>query len=40
MNDKLNRVIATEVGKDDGFHLPDINGVNWAVTTRTLRTMM
>ena len=31
MNDKLNRLIDSEVGKDDGFHLPEIDGVNWAV---------
>jgi len=31
MNDKLNRLIDNEVGKDDGFHLPEIEGVNWAV---------
>ena len=30
MNDKLNRLIQNEVGKDDGFHLPHIDGVNWA----------
>jgi arylsulfatase len=30
MNDKLNRLIDREVGKDDGSHLPDIAGVNWA----------
>jgi len=30
MNDKLNRLIDSEVGKDDGFHLPDVKGVNWA----------
>ena len=30
MNDKLNRLIEAEVGKDDGSHLPDIDGVNWA----------
>ena len=30
MNDKLNRLIDSEVGKDDGSHLPDIDGVNWA----------
>ncbi|MCK5656430.1 MAG: sulfatase-like hydrolase/transferase [Deltaproteobacteria bacterium] len=30
MNDKLNRLIDSEVGKDDGSHLPDIAGVNWA----------
>lgn len=29
MNDKLNRLIDREVGRDDGFHLPDIQGVNW-----------
>ncbi|MCW8328483.1 sulfatase-like hydrolase/transferase [Photobacterium sp. SDRW27] len=31
MNDKLNRLIDSEVGTDDGFHLPDIKGVNWAI---------
>ena len=30
MNDKLNRLIDSEVGKDDGSHLPKITGVNWA----------
>ena len=30
MNDKLNRLIDSEVGKDDGSHLPDIAGINWA----------
>jgi arylsulfatase len=30
MNDKLNRLIDTEVGEDDGSHLPDLEGVNWA----------
>ena len=30
MNDKLNRLIEDEVGKDDGFHLPELDGVNWA----------
>ena len=30
MNDKLNRLIDSEVGKDDGSHLPDISGVDWA----------
>jgi arylsulfatase len=30
MNDKLNRLIDSEVGKDDGSHLPDLAGVNWA----------
>jgi len=30
MNDKLNRLIEEEVGKDDGSHLPVIDGVNWA----------
>jgi arylsulfatase len=30
MNDKLNRLIDSEVGKDDGSHLPKISGVNWA----------
>ena len=30
MNDKLNRLIDREVGKDDGSHLPKISGVNWA----------
>ena len=30
MNDKLNRLIDSEVGKDDGSHLPDLDGVNWA----------
>jgi arylsulfatase len=30
MNDKLNRLIDSEVGTDDGFHLPDVKDVNWA----------
>jgi arylsulfatase len=30
MNDKLNRLIDSEVGKYDGSHLPDIAEVNWA----------
>jgi arylsulfatase len=30
MNDKLNRLIDVEVGRDDGSHLPDIDGINWA----------
>jgi arylsulfatase len=30
MNAKLNRLIDSEVGKDDGSHLPDIDGINWA----------
>jgi arylsulfatase len=30
MNDQLNRLIDREVGRDDGFHLPDIDGINWA----------
>lgn len=30
MNDKLNRLLDREVGRDDGSHLPDIGGVNWA----------
>ena len=30
MNDKLNRLIDDEVGKDDGSHLPKMEGVNWA----------
>ncbi len=30
MNDKLNRLIDSEVGKDDGSFLPKISGVNWA----------
>ena len=30
MNDKLNKVIEDEVGKDMGEYLPDIKGVNWA----------
>jgi len=30
MNDKLNRLIDREVGNDDGSHLPDISGVDWA----------
>ena len=29
MNDKLNRLIDAEVGRDDGSHLPDIDGINW-----------
>nr|MDJ0889071.1 sulfatase-like hydrolase/transferase [Desulfobacterales bacterium] len=30
MNAKLNQIIDKEVGRDDGFHLPAIDGVNWA----------
>jgi arylsulfatase len=30
MNDKLNRLIDAEVGRDDGSYLPDIDGINWA----------
>ena len=30
MNDKLNRLIDAEVGRDDGSHLPVIDEVNWA----------
>ena len=30
MNAKLNRLIDSEVGRDDGSHLPQISGVNWA----------
>jgi arylsulfatase len=30
MNNKLNRLLDREVGRDDGSHLPDIDGVNWA----------
>jgi arylsulfatase len=30
MNDKLNRLIDSEVGKDDGSHLPEIDKVNFA----------
>ena len=40
MNGKLNRLIDSEVGMDDGSHFPDIDGVNWAVTMRSFRTMM
>nr|MDJ0888436.1 sulfatase-like hydrolase/transferase [Desulfobacterales bacterium] len=29
MNAKLNRLIDSEVGRDDGSHFPDIAGVNW-----------
>jgi len=31
MNDKMNNLIAREVGKDDGSFLPPIDGVNWVV---------
>ena len=31
MNAKLNRLIDSEVGRDDGSHLPAIDGVNWAI---------
>jgi hypothetical protein len=31
MNDKLNHLIDIEVGKDDGFHLPYIDRVDWAL---------
>jgi arylsulfatase len=40
MNDKLNRLIDSEVGKDDGFHLPDIADVNWSVPQSALRNML
>jgi arylsulfatase len=40
MNEKLNRLIAGEVGKDDGSHLPDIDGVNWNVKHSALKSMM
>jgi len=30
MNEKLNRLIEREVGEDDGSHLPDLEGVDWA----------
>ena len=40
MNDKLNRLIDSEVGKDDGFHLPDIAEVNWSVPQSALRNML
>ena len=30
MNDKLNRLIDNEVGNDNGSHLPNVKGVNWA----------
>lgn len=30
MNDKLNKVIDDEVGRDMGQHLPEIQGVKWA----------
>ncbi|WP_263079695.1 sulfatase-like hydrolase/transferase [Endozoicomonas sp. Mp262] len=36
MNDKLNRLIDSEVGNDNGFHLPDISGVNWAIESFSL----
>ncbi len=29
MNAKLNRLIDSEVGRDDGSHFPDIAGVEW-----------
>ena len=31
MNAKLNQLIASEVGRDDGSHLPAIDGANWAI---------
>ena len=40
MNDKLNRLVAREVGNDDGSHLPDMEEVNWSVTRDDLKTMM
>jgi arylsulfatase len=30
MNEKLNRLIDSEVGEDNGSHLPKIDDVNWA----------
>ena len=30
MNDKLNRLLDAEVGRDDGSYLPDIDGISWA----------
>jgi hypothetical protein len=33
-------LIAGEVGKDDGSHLPDIDGVNWNVKHSALKSMM
>jgi arylsulfatase len=40
MNDKLNRLIDSEVGNDDGFHLPDIAGVKWSASQSALRNML
>ena len=40
MNEKLNRLIDSEVGEDNGFHLPDITGVNWSVPQSALRNML
>jgi len=31
MNDKLNKIIKREIGKDDGSYLPKIKGVNWDI---------
>jgi arylsulfatase len=40
MNDKLNRLIDSEVGNDDGFHLPNIADVEWSVPQSALRNML
>lgn len=40
MNEKLNRLIVKEVGKDDGSHLPDITGVDWSVDHSALKSML
>ncbi len=31
MNDKLNRLIKTEMGADDGREMPDLQGIDWSI---------
>jgi hypothetical protein len=31
MNDKLEAIIKSEIGKDDGHELPDIAGITWGL---------
>ena len=31
MSDKLESIIASKIGVDDGRELPDIDGVDWAL---------
>jgi hypothetical protein len=33
MNDKLNRLIETEVGEDVGQMLPSMDGASWTLST-------